>query len=477
MQRRYDLVVIGGGTAGLVSAQIAAGLGARVALVERERTGGECLWTGCIPSKALLSAADLAHRMRTAAALGLPASDPHIDLRRVMAHVRAAQAAIEPQDSPERLRAAGVEVIVGEAAFAGPRAIAVGGRELRFNRALVATGSRPVVPPISGLRDAGPLTSDSVWDLDELPPRLLVLGGGSIGCELSQGFARLGSHVTLVELGPRLLAQEEEAASRLIESRLQGEGVQVRTRTRLMAIASGAATLTAPAGADEIEFDRVLVATGREPRTDGLGLERAGVAVDDRGAVVVDERLRTSNPAVYAAGDVVAEGLPFTHVAAHHARIATPNALLGLRRRADRRAIPWVTFTDPEVARVGLTAAQARERWGERVAVVDFDYGELDRAVAAGTAYGFARLIGDRHGRLVGATVAAPGGGEAIAELTGWISQKAKIDAVSQTVHAYPTLAEGPARAADEHVRRRLLDARARALVRPVLAIRRHLAR
>jgi pyruvate/2-oxoglutarate dehydrogenase complex dihydrolipoamide dehydrogenase (E3) component len=469
-----------------VSALIAAGLGARVALVERERTGGDCLWTGCVPSKALLASAGLAHGMRTAAALGLPACEPAVDLAAVMRRVREAQAAIEPQDSPRRLRSAGVEVIEADAAFTGPRTLAVPGRELRFTRALVATGSRPLVPPVPGLEEAGPLTSETVWDLDELPARLLVLGGGPIGCELGQGFARLGAQVTLVEQGPRLLAHEEEAASELIEARLREEGVRVHTGIELTAVEAGEPARSGPSGAEgvatldgaeEVRFDRVLVATGREPRTDGLGLERAGVAVDDRGAVVVDERLRTSNAAVYAAGDVVAGGLPFTLPEPHHARVATPNALLGLRQRVERRAIPWVTFTDPEVARVGLTAAQARERWGDRAAVVDSDYGELDRAVAAGSARGFARLVGDRRGRLVGATVAAPGGGEAIAELTAWLSQGAKIDAVSRTIHAHPTLAEGPARAADEHLRRRLLDARVKALVRPVLAIRRMVAR
>jgi len=481
--------VVGGGTGGLVGALIAAGLGARVVLVERERTGGDCLWTGCVPSKALLASAALAQRMRDAGGLGLPAVDPQVDLAAVMRHVQAAQAALEPQDSPERLRAAGVEVIQAQARFTGPRSLAVDGRELRFRRALVATGSHPVVPGV--VRDADPLTSDTVWDLRELPRRLLVLGGGAVGCELGQAFARLGAQVTLVESEARLLGHEEATASRLIAERLAGEGVDIRLGRRVTAVAglpaapgaaggrrtADVATLDGPAGREEVEFDRVLVATGREPRTGDLGVDRAGIALDARAAIVADGRLRTANPAVYAAGDVVAGGLPFTHVAAHHARVATPNAVLGLRRRVDHGAVPWVTFTDPEVARVGLTAAQARERWGDRSVVVDFDYAQLDRAVAAGTGYGFARLVGDRRRRLVGATIAAPGGGEAIAELTAWLTRKAKLDAVSRTVHAYPTLAEGPARAADEHVRRRLLDARTRALVRPLLTVRRVLAR
>jgi pyruvate/2-oxoglutarate dehydrogenase complex dihydrolipoamide dehydrogenase (E3) component len=470
---RYDLVVIGGGTGGLVSSLIAAGLGARVALVERERTGGDCLWTGCVPSKALLASAELAQRMRGAGLVGLEAVEPRVDFGAVMGHVRAAQAAIEPHDSPERLRSAGIEVIQGEARFTAPSALAVDRRQFHFRRAIIATGSRPVVPPVPGLEAVEPLTTDTVWELEELPRRLLVLGGGAVGCELGQGFARLGAQVTIVELESRLLPREEERASMLLAERLAAEGVDVRTSAGIAAVEPGVATVNAaPVG-----FDRVLVASGRAPSSDGLALERAQVRTDARGAVVVDARLRTSNPRIYAVGDIVAGGLPFTHVAAHHARVATPNALLGARRRADHTGIPWVTFTDPEVARVGLTAEQARERWGERAIVVDFDYGELDRAVVAGAAYGFARLVGDRRGRLVGATIAAPAAGEAVAELTAWIASGAKIAAISRTVHAYPTFAEGPARAADEHLRRRLLNPGVRRLAGPALALMRALSR
>jgi len=226
----------------------------------------------------------------------------------------------------------------------------------------------------------------------------------------------------------------------------------------------------------EVAFDRVLVATGRSPRTRGLGLEAVGVDIGGAGNVITDARLRTTNPAVYAVGDVTG-GMPFTHVAAYHARVAVPNALLGLRRRADTHGIPWVTFTDPEIAHVGLTRDQARERWGERTQLVDFDYENLDRAITAGDATGFVCLIGDPKDRLVGATVAAPAGGEAIAELAAWMARRAKIDAVSRTVHAYPTFAEGPARAADEHIRRKLLNPRHRRLARPALALGRLLAR
>jgi pyruvate/2-oxoglutarate dehydrogenase complex dihydrolipoamide dehydrogenase (E3) component len=318
------------------------------------------------------------------------------------------------------------------------------------------------------------LTTDSVWELRELPERLVVLGGGPIGCELGQAFARLGSRVTLVELADRLLLKEEPRASRLIAERLRDDGVDVRVQQRAVRAEPGNLIIEDAAGAnDAIAFDWILVATGRAPRTDGIGLERAGVRVDERGAVMVSPMLRTTSPSVYAVGDVTGL-LPFTHVAAHHARVATPNALFRLRRTVDS-TLPWVTFTDPEVARIGLTETEARQRWGERVTVSTAEYSELDRAITAGQDYGFATLVGDPRGRLVGATVAAPAAGEAIAELTAWLARGAKVDDVSATVHAYPTLAEGPARAADTHVIARYARPHVRALKRLALALQRGL--
>jgi pyruvate/2-oxoglutarate dehydrogenase complex dihydrolipoamide dehydrogenase (E3) component len=474
---RYDLVVIGGGTGGLVASVIAAGAGARVALVERDRTGGDCLWTGCVPSKSLIAAATLAQRMRRADAVGLRPVEPEVDFTAVMERVRAAQRAIEPQDSPERLRREGVEVIEGSARFVRPGRVAVGERELAYRAAIVATGSEPVVPPLPGLVEAEPLTTDTVWDLDRLPARLAILGGGPVGCELAQAFARLGSRVALVEQLPRLLDREEDAASRLVADRLQAEGVDVRTGTRAQAVrGSDELVVRGAGGEDAIPFDRLLVAVGRRPRTADLGLPAVGVRTTAAGAVAVDARLRTSARRVFAVGDVTGV-LPFTHVAAYQARIAAQNALFPLRRTARYDAVPWVTFTDPEVARVGLTEAQARARWGPRARMAHFDYAELDRAIVAGEPYGFAKLVGDPRGRLVGATVAAPAAGEAIAELAAWLASGAKIDAVSQTVHAYPTLAEGPARAADDFLRARYLHPRTRRFLRPLLASLRALDR
>ncbi|HEY3190245.1 MAG TPA: FAD-dependent oxidoreductase [Solirubrobacteraceae bacterium] len=464
MTRRYDLVVLGGGTGGLVSSLIAAGVGARVALIERDRPGGDCLWTGCVPSKSLLAAAGLAHRMRHADSVGLEPVAPAIDFARVMDHVHGAIRAIEPHDSPARLRADGVEVIQAEGRFTGPGRIDVGGRELRFRTAIIATGSQPALPPIPGLDTAEVLTTDTVWELRELPRRLVILGGGPTGCEFGQAFARLGAQVTLVEMADRLLVDEEQRASELIADRLRDEGVDVRLGQPASEIRDDRLILQDREG---IPFDRVLVAAGRTPRTAGLGLEALGVAVEASGAVKVDRRLRTTARGVYAVGDVT--GLAaFTHVAAHHARVATGNALFHTRGTVSD-TLPAVTFTDPEVARVALTEEQARARWGERTIVAESDYAELDRAITAGAAYGFAKLVADPRGRLVGATVAAPAAGEAIAELTAWIASGEKLAAVSRTVHAYPTLAEGPARAADHYLLGRYSRPGLRAIARPVL--------
>ena len=474
--KQLDLVVLGGGTAGLVAAIGAASIGARVALVERERTGGECLWTGCVPSKSLLATAQLAHRMRNAGDVGLAPVDPEIDFAAVKRHVERAQSAIEPHDSAERLRGLGIEVLEASAAFTGPRRISAGMRELRARRVLIATGSEPVVPPIPGLEDVAALTTDTIWEIEELPGRLVVLGGGPIGCELAQAFARLGSHVTIVERDAQLLGREEPEASELLARRLQAEGIDQRLGWSAKRAAAGELEIERDDERAVVAFDRVLVATGRRPRTEELNLGSAGVQLTQDGAIQTDERLQTSAPGVFAAGDVTGAP-PFTHVAAHHARVVVPNALLHTRRSVEERAVPRVTYTDPEVAAVGLGERDARERHGHRVRATRFDYASLDRAITDGVGDGFAKLIGDRRGRLVGATVAAPAAGDAIAELTSALRRRARIDEISQTIHAYPTLAEGPARAADEHLRAKYFNDRVRRLLWPVLTVLRALER
>jgi pyruvate/2-oxoglutarate dehydrogenase complex dihydrolipoamide dehydrogenase (E3) component len=469
----YDLAVIGGGAAGLVASRSAAGLGARVVLIERGRLGGDCLWTGCVPSKSLIAAADLAHRMRTADALGLRPHEPSFSFAAVMERVDAARRTIEPMDSAESLERDGVEVIEAEARFTGPGRLDAGGREVRFRSALVGTGSRPVLPPIPGLAEADPLTNETVWDLREQPRRLTILGGGPIGCELGQAFRRLGSEVTIVERLDEILVKEEPEARALIAERLRAEGVDLRLGANVTRAEGAALVLD---GDGRIEADRILVAAGRAPDTGGLGLDSVGVELDERGAIRVDGRLATTGRNIFAAGDAIA-ALPFTHVAGYHGRTVAANALLKTRTRVSYDSVPWATFTDPEVGRVGLTEAEARERHGDRIVTVMWDYSENDRAITAADTMGFAKLVGDPKGRLVGATVAAPHGGESIAELAAWIRTGGKVADVSRTVHAYPTFSEGQARAADEYLKQRWFNPRVRRFTRPALALLRRVDR
>jgi pyruvate/2-oxoglutarate dehydrogenase complex dihydrolipoamide dehydrogenase (E3) component len=474
---RLDLVVIGGGTGGLVSALVAAGIGARVALIERGRLGGDCLWTGCVPSKSLLAAADLAHRIRHADDVGLVPSEPTIDFTQVMDHVYRARRVIEPQDSAARLERDGIEVVAGHARFESPGVVDVSGRRLRYRKAIIATGSHPLLPSIPGLAEADPLTSDTVWDLTHQPRSLAILGGGAIGCELALAFARLGSHVALIEAGERLLPREEPRASELIAARLQAEGIGVWHGSSVESVTHGQAggelKLQHRGTPPTIAFDRLLVAVGRAASTGALGLERVGVRTDASGFVQVDARLRSTNRHVYAVGDVTG-AMAFTHVAAYHARVATINALFATRRHVDYTSVPRVTFTDPEVAAIGLTEREARGRW-EKPTIVSFDYAELDRAITDGRPYGFVTLVGDPKGRLVGATIAAPAGAESIAELAAWVTTGAKIDRISQTVHAYPTFSEGPSRAADANLRARFAGPRTQRLAGRALQILGHI--
>jgi pyruvate/2-oxoglutarate dehydrogenase complex dihydrolipoamide dehydrogenase (E3) component len=472
----WDLLVVGGGTAGIVGAKTAARLGARVALVERDRTGGDCLWTGCVPSKSLLAAAGRAADARGAAVLGVHVSGVRVDFPSVLRHVRSAIADIEPADSVETLEEAGVHVIHGEAHFNGPRTVEVDGAESTFHQALLATGAAPAIPPIPGLAESSPLTSDSVWKLAQLPERLVVMGGGSIGCELGQAFARLGSHVTLVEALPRLLAREDPDAGALVHAALARDGVEVlvgHPAVKVLGAPGEPGEIVVDDGTTErsIPYDALLVAVGRRPRSAGLGLDRAGVDVDQRGFVVVDPRLRTSNPRVWAAGDVTPNP-QFTHVAGVHASLAASNAVLGLRRGIDLSAVPRVTYTDPEVAAVGAPS------WGEdgqpAPRTVSRLHADVDRAVAEGRTDGFARLVLDDAGKVVtGATVVGPRAGESLAELTLAVRLGLTVTDLASTIHAYPTYGDGPWNAAISVVQQRLAQPRARRVTGALVGVRR----
>ncbi|MGW0734763.1 dihydrolipoyl dehydrogenase family protein [Streptomyces sp. NPDC002851] len=466
----YDLAVIGGGSAGLTAARTAGRFGARTLLVERDRLGGDCLWTGCVPSKALLHVAAEVRAARGVGAFGLRAASGPADLAAVFVQVKEAIAAIEPHDSAESLAPLGVEVASGPAVFTGPRTLTAAGKETSFRYAVIATGSSPTLVPVPGLAEASPLTSDSVWDLAELPDRLVVLGGGPIGCELGQAFARLGSRVTVVEALERLLPREEPQASQVVRAHLEAAGVTVLTGYRAVKVANGA--LHGPGG--QLPYDALLAVTGRRGNTAGLGLRAAGVELDERGQITTDDRLRTSNPRIYAAGDVTGKSA-FTHLGGVQGGAAATDALLGVRRRIGYDAVPWVTFTDPEVARVGPTAAEARSTYGDKARVRTLEHDRVDRAVADGRADGFTTLVLGPRGRIVGATVVAPRAGETIAHLAAAVRLGWTPAQYARTVHPYPTYADGPWHAALLDVYARL--ERGRGVTGGLLALRQKVRR
>lgn len=453
---RYNLVVLGAGTAGLVTAAGAAGLGARVALIERELLGGDCLNVGCVPSKALLRAARAAAEVRGAGEFGVRVpADVAVDFGAVMARMRRLRAEISAGDSAQRFRGLGVDVYLGSGRFTGPDAVEVTGKTLRFRRAVIATGARAARPTTPGLAEAGYLTNETVFTLTELPRRLAVLGGGPIGCELAQAFARFGSEVTLVGKQPTLLPREEPPASALVEQALRRDGVNLVLGLEPVRVekTAGAKVLYLDNGTP-VEADEILVGVGRAPNVEGLGLEAAGVRYDKKG-VTVDDRLRTSNPRVFAAGDVCSR-YQFTHAADATARIAIQNALFYGRAGASALTMPWCTYTDPEVAHVGL---YAREAQAKGIAVDRFvqEMRHVDRAVLDGDAEGFVEvLVRKGTDKIVGATIVARHAGEMISELTLAMVGKLGLGTLAKTIHPYPTQAEALKKVADAYNRSRL---------------------
>ncbi|HEX8243308.1 MAG TPA: mercuric reductase [Longimicrobium sp.] len=452
---RYDLAVIGGGTAGLVSAAVSAGIGAKTALVEQHRLGGECLWTGCVPSKAIIRSASVLHTLRRAADYGIEVQGGRADFAAVMERVQSIIGAIEPHDSPERFRGMGVDVVEGRARFVSPEEAEVGGRRIRAKRWILATGSRTAVPPIRGLETAGYQTHETLWDLRALPESLLVLGGGPIGIEMAQAFARLGSRVTVVSASAKVLEREDPEISAVLQRQLQREGITLLLGARATAVRVEAGekvmTVDAGDGDTEIRAAEILVATGRRPNVEEMGLEALGLEIGD-GGVTVDGALRTSASNVWAAGDVVGP-YRFTHVADYQARIAAPNALFPLRRRVDYRVVPWCTYTEPEVARVGMTEAEARAEWGDRAGVFRYAHDSLDRALCDGEPEGLTKLVLDPRGRIAGAHVVGPRAGETIHEAVLAVRHRLKLSDLSGMIHVYPTYPESLTRAADAFLR------------------------
>ncbi|MEW5882050.1 MAG: FAD-dependent oxidoreductase [Pseudomonadota bacterium] len=447
----YNLVVIGAGSAGLVSAYIAAATKAKVALIEKHKMGGDCLNTGCVPSKALIRSAKLLSHIARSREFGIREASARFDFAEVMERVARVVKTVEPHDSVERYTALGVECLIGSAKITSPwtveAATAAGTKTLTTKAIVIAAGARPFVPPIPGIEEVGYLTSDTVWNLRALPRRLVVLGGGPIGSELAQAFARLGSQVTQVEMLPRILIREDPEVSQIVQRRFEAEGIRVLVghKAKRFTVEGGEKILLAEReGRDvRIPFDALLVAVGRIANTDGYGLEELGIGTTRARTIETDEYLQTIYPNITACGDV-AGPYQFTHTASHQAWYATVNALFGRFRKfkADNRVIPWATFTDPEVARVGLNEQEAKEKNIPHTVTV-YGIDDLDRAIADGEAYGFVKVL-TRPGtdRILGATIVGEHAADLLAEYVFAMTHGLGMNKILGTIHIYPTLAE-----------------------------------
>jgi len=459
---RYNAVVIGAGTAGLVTAAATAGLGGRVALIERRQMGGDCLNFGCVPSKALLASARAAHHIRHADRWGLEASEPSFSFGRVMDRMRARRAQIAPHDSQERFEKLGVEVLRGDASFLSPHEVRVENRTLRAANFVIATGTRPAIPEIDGLDSVSYFTNETIFDeLSGLPKSLLILGGGPIGCEMAQAFARLGVPVTLAHRGARLLPKEDSDASVLVERILAADGVSclLTATARQVRADSDGIVMTFRQGEKNLErrAAAILIATGRTPNTDTLNLQAAGVRSAEHG-VAVNARLQTSQPHIFAAGDV-AGPFRFTHVADYQARIVARNILVPfafLQSKADYSTVPWCTYLDPEIARVGLNEDAAREQ-GLACDVYRLPFAEVDRAIVEDETQGFVKVLTPRgKDRILGVTLIAAHGGDLLHEFALAMRCGIGLSRISSVIHAYPTFAEIARKTGDAFQKTRL---------------------
>ena len=454
MASRYDLVIIGMGSGGMVGAEFAATIGLRVAVIERGRVGGDCLWTGCVPSKALLASAKAAHTMRVAEKYGLPSVDPlDIDSSLVWKRIRSIQQDLAgTDDDPARFAAMGIEIISGQARIAGPNTVELVGqdRTLETRVILLCTGSRPLTPPIDGLRDAGFLTSENVFEIERAPKSIVMIGGGPIAVEMAQGFTRLGIRTTVLQKGPGILPRDEPDLVATLTGLLRDEGVDLRVNvaTERVAVAEGRKIVFGAENGEPARWDaeELFVAAGRRPNIEGLGLDEVGVKVGRRG-IEVDERMRTSVPSIYAAGDVAGRFL-FTHSAAYEAVRAVRDAFYpGKGKVTD--FVPWCTFTDPELAHAGLTVAEAEIKHGDDVEVYRMELAHSDRARADGASEGVIVVV-TAKGKLVGAHILAPSAGEMIHELALAITEGMKLAELASLIHVYPTLSTGIGQLAGE---------------------------
>ena len=456
---KYNLVVLGGGTAGLVSAAGAAALGAKVALIERNLMGGDCLNVGCVPSKGVIRAARAVHEARSGIEFGVSlAGEPKIDFGAAMARMRKLRADISEHDSVERFTKLGVDVFLGSGRFVDSRAVEVEGKKLRFDRAVIASGARAAEPPIRGLRESGFYTNETIFTLTELPRRMAVIGAGPIGCELAQSFRRFGSEVTMITDGGEILPKEDRDGAAIVRRRIDKDGVRIITTANVLRVEAinNTKKLTFSNGGRELEVDcdAILIAVGRTPNLENLGLDDAGISYTAHG-VEVDDQLRTTNPRVFAAGDVCSR-FKFTHAADAMARIVIANALFLARRRVTDLVIPWCTYTDPEIAHVGYYERDAQAA-GFSVATITERLDRVDRAILDGESDGFARVHYDRKtGKILGGTIVARHGGEMIGELTLAIAAKQSLGVLSSTVHPYPTQSEVWRKIGDAYMRTRL---------------------
>ncbi|MES9913017.1 MAG: FAD-dependent oxidoreductase [Candidatus Sedimenticola sp. 4PFRAG1] len=443
-----NLVVIGAGSGGLVASYIAAAVKAKVTLIEKHKMGGDCLNTGCVPSKALIRSARFLAQTKRAKEFGFKGASAEFDFADVMERVSSVVKQVEPHDSVERYTGLGVEVIEGEAKITSPYSVTVNGQEFTTRNIVVATGARPFVPPIEGIDQIDYLTSDNLWQLRELPRRLVVLGGGPIGCELAQSFARFGSEVTIVEMAPRLMIREDDDVAALVAERFREDHIDVRAghMAKQFKVVDGRKILVAEYEGEpvEFEFDQVLVAVGRAANTTGFGLEELGVQISERRTIEVNEFLQTNFPNIYACGDV-AGPYQFTHTAAHQAWYASVNSLFGMFRKfkVDYSVIPFATFTDPEVGRVGLNELEAQQK-GVPYEVTVYELDDLDRAIADGEAFGFVKVLTvPGKDKILGATIVGDHAGDLIAEFVAAMRYGFGLNKILGTIHIYPTWTEG----------------------------------
>jgi pyruvate/2-oxoglutarate dehydrogenase complex dihydrolipoamide dehydrogenase (E3) component len=461
------MCVIGAGAAGLTTAAIAAQLGARTVLIERAAMGGECLNTGCVPSKALLAAAKAAQTVRTARRFGINAAAPDIDFAAVHRHVRDVIEAIAPHDSAGRFAGLGVEVVRAEARFVGPREILAGNRAIRARRVVIATGSEPAIPPIPGLDTVPWFTNETIFDHGSLPRHLVIIGAGAVGVELAQAYRRLGAAVTIVEAARALPRDDPELAAMLLRV-LAEEGVVIHERAEIRAAAPGEAGIALDVATGgrlvRVEGSHLLIAAGRRPRTDRLDLDRAGIRYDSRG-ITVDRRLRTTAPGVFAIGDAI-DAPHLTHVAGYHAGIVIRNALFRLPAKADYAALPQVTYTDPELAQIGMTEAAARRRYGDAVRVLRVPLADSDRAQTERRSEGLAKIVAHRDGRVLGASILAAPAGELAHVWVLAIERRLKLRHIASMLAPYPTWGEINKMAAAEFYKPRLFGAWTRRAVR-----------